>query len=107
MTYSQTVRAVAQIERPDPTANNRVVAEHAAARKLPMSEWAESRRDTMTPATIAQNHAMHVSDTAFSLRDALARADQEGNTMMRLATLADVEDAARALLAAIGEGHDA
>lgn len=34
-----------------------------AAANLPMSEWAEARRELMTPQTIAANHALHAQDT--------------------------------------------
>lgn len=33
----------------------------AAAARLPMSEWAESRREHMTPQTIAANHRLHIA----------------------------------------------
>ncbi|WP_217181597.1 hypothetical protein [Streptomyces sp. AC495_CC817] len=102
MTYADTARAFTHAEDSAPRYPN---AQRLDADKLPMSEWAEARRADMTPATIAQNHAAHVSDAAFSLRDALARADQEANPIHRLSILADVEDGARALLAAIGEGE--
>lgn len=69
--------------------------------------YRDTARAGMTPETIAANHALHVSDTAHELREALTRASEERDPMARLVALADVEDAARALLAAIGEGADA
>ena len=85
MTYRETARRFALAESS--------TAATLAADKLPTSEWAEARRDTMTPATIAQNHALHVSDCAAELRE------YESAKAGRLTI------AARALLAAIGEGE--
>jgi hypothetical protein len=76
-----------------------------ACERLPLSEWADALRVIMTPQTIAANHALHVSDCALDLRRALWEADETDDPMARLAALANVEDAARALLAAIGEGE--
>lgn len=94
------------------TINNHHLAEAAygkpreAAKRLPLSEWAEAVRDLMTPRTIAANHALHVADCAHELRKALREAEETDNPIARLAALADVEDAARALLAAIGEAGE-
>jgi hypothetical protein len=106
VTYRDTARRFALAEQS--TRYGAAPTPHAlAAEKLPMSEWGEARRDMLSPRTIAANHASHVSGTAFNLRDALTRAEQEANPMHRLSILADVEDAARALLHAIGEGAEA
>ena len=84
-----------------------VLTPRTAADLLPLSEWAEPRRRHMTPQTVAANHALHVRSSADDLRRALWEAAQwEADPMGRLAALADVEDAARALLAAIGEGEE-
>lgn len=89
MNYRDTAREFARAERNFPAPN------------LRMSEWAEARRDTMTPLTIAHNHAFHVSDVAENLRAMLATdpTDLEG----RAERARWVEHNARALLAAIGE----
>jgi hypothetical protein len=94
MTYRRTVDAYAAAEEGDTF----------AADALPLSEWAEARRDLMTPQTIAANHALHVESAAHALRKALAWSDdpsEEGGGIV-LGGLA-VADAALALLAAIGE----
>ncbi|ALJ19522.1 hypothetical protein [Microbacterium sp. No. 7] len=101
MSYRETARAFATAE-----SNNHPAHGGQAADSLPVSDWAESRREHMTPQTIAANHALHVESAAAELREALWNADVD-NPMQRLALLADVEDAARALLAAIGEGEGA
>lgn len=101
MSYRDTARAYAQITRPDPTANNRAAADHFAAGELPLSEWAEARRESMTPQTVAANHALHVSDTAHELRQTIAAIRER--SMWAGGLLAD---RAAALLAAIGEGED-
>lgn len=72
------------------------------APNLPLSALAEERRDTLNPMRIAANHAAHVRDLAYALREALSE-DAQGKPL-RAYTIA-LEDAARALLAAIGEGE--
>lgn len=99
MTYRNTAYAFAQT----------VVADSfAAASRLPMPNREEPRRDMMTPATIAQNHALHVESLAAELREALAwyADDSESGGGIVLGGLA-VATAARALLRAIGEGESA
>ncbi|GAB2699167.1 hypothetical protein BKA24_001761 [Microbacterium marinum] len=73
----------------------------AAARALPMSEWAEARRDQMTPQTVAANHAAHVSDAAHALREIIRAYDADAPNYRE----DELRDAAHALLAAIGEGE--
>lgn len=99
MTYAETARRFARAETstragfaPDPAT--------LAADKLAMSEWGETRRDLMSPATIAANHALHVSGLASELREALAYYSR-GTASERTADV--LADAAHALLAAIGE----
>lgn len=100
MTYRDTARRLALAEQS--TRYGAAPTPHAlAADKLPMSEWAEARRHDMTPQTIAHNHAAHVSDTAAELRDILDAYDEGPADPLALAE--ELQDAARALLAAIGE----
>lgn len=103
MTYAETARRFARAETstragftPDPAT--------LAADKLPMSDWAEARRADMSPRTVAANHALHVSDCAAELRDILAAHDEGPADPLALAD--ELQDAARALLAAIGEGAE-
>ncbi len=99
MSYKDTARAFAQAE-----SNNHAAHGGQAAEKLAMSEWAESRRDLMTPQTIAENHALHVRGCAAVLRDALTCVTED--TTSSGYEIADrVAYAARALLAVIGEGE--
>ena len=89
----------------------------AAADLLPLAEWSESRRRHMTPQTVAANHALHVRSSAAWLRETIAAheraalangredADDMTDERERVAGM-EVADAARALLAAIGEGEE-
>lgn len=88
MSYRDTARAFTRAE-----STNR----YRSAAHLPMSEWSESRRDTMTPATIAANHALYVEDAAADLREVLNSFDYDYQSTEKLAK------AARRLLEAIGE----
>ena len=64
----------------------------------------EARRDILSPATIAANHALHVSTCADDLRSILnAFSDRPADP---LALMDELQDATRALLAAIGEGGE-
>ncbi|MFI9629222.1 hypothetical protein [Streptomyces sp. NPDC052042] len=90
MTYPETARAFTRAERNLPAPS----PEH-----LPLSEWAETRRDTMTPATIAANHALHVQGCAEELRQALDEVDEWKQPRT------PIYRAAREPLAAIGEGE--
>jgi hypothetical protein len=91
MSYAETARAF-------------VAAEPSV---LPMSEWAEARRNFMSPQTIAANHAFHVSDVAHDLRAMLdtpsPAPDQLTLTVEQLERYRWIERNARALLSAIGE----
>lgn len=102
MSYRDTARAFAQAE-----SNLYSPRRTLAADKLPMSDWAEDRRDLMSPQTIAQNHALHVAEAVCTLREALATAVELGHHETGQPTRYPLKDAARALLAAIGEGGDA
>lgn len=105
MTYRDTARRFAMAEQS--TRYGAAPTPHAlAADKLPLSEWAESRRADMTPHTIANSHALHVQSAAADLREALTRFENADGS--ELNNPADpLADAARALLAAIGEDADA
>jgi len=107
MSYRDTARAYVQAERyTTPTSGTPSPGAMHHAAKLPMSEWAESRRDLMSPQTIARNHAEHVEERAAELREALERykKDREFGGGIVLGALV-VADAAQALLNAIGEGE--
>ena len=70
MSYQDTARAFARAERSETF--GRPDSPYAlSADRLPLSEWGESRRDLMSPQTIAANHALHVRLTARELREAL------------------------------------
>lgn len=101
MTYRDTARAFATAER-DP------YYQHPDAYEtLPLSEWSEARRHDMTPQTIAANHALHVSGTAAALRETLRPSDFDWNAALSEGRVTfrayKMEQAARALLLAIGE----
>lgn len=82
-----------------------VSAAQIAADALPLSEWSEDRRFTipLTPQTVALNWRSNVADTAHALREALSDEAQESKPLRTY--VVDVENAARALLAAIGEAE--
>ena len=101
MSYPDTARAFARAE--DRAHKHRA----ASAALLPLSEWADLRRDIATPQTIAANHALHVQDAAYTLRNALriqAQSDRERMVTQDEAAQM-VAESARALLAAIGEAE--
>ena len=98
MSYQDTARAFARAER-STRAGCAPTPEALAADRLPLSEWSESRRDLMSPQTIAANHALHVRLTAHELREALGAP----RTPAPAEKAARVAAAARDLLAAIGE----
>lgn len=109
MTYRDTARAYVKAEqsqifgRPD--------SPHAlAAAALPVDDWTASRRDVMSPQTIAHNHAFYVSDAAHDLRAMLAAPAPEPTdlnlTPAQIERYRWIEHNARRLLAAIGEAED-
>lgn len=97
MTYPETARAYAAAEY-----GPAISGQHDA---LPMSNWAEARRDLMTPQTVAENHALHVQDCAAELREIIADVRPYSGWALNSEDAAQLADAARALLAAIGEGE--
>lgn len=108
MSYRETARRFALAES---SARYGAASDPAtlAAVKLPMSEWAEVRREGMTPQTIAHNHALHVEGVADDLRTMLAAPAPEPDrltiTPAELERYRWIERHARRLLAAIGEGE--
>ena len=102
MTYRDTARAFVRAEN-ETRAGFTPTPGALASDRLPMSEWAESRRETMTPQTIAQNHALHVSDCAAELRELIEDTRPFSGWAMNSEDAAALATAARALLAAIGE----
>ncbi|ALJ22057.1 hypothetical protein [Microbacterium sp. No. 7] len=108
MTYPETARRFALAEQSTRSGAAPDVATLGAA-KLPMSDWAEARRDIMGPQTIAANHALHVQGAAFDLRKAAAEWEAIASTPttpeQRHVAAQRMDTAARALLAAIGEGE--
>lgn len=70
-----------------------------AAARLPLSEWSESRRDLLTPQTVAMNWRANVADLAYTLRETLTAADNGGTA----GEPEKVRAAAADLLRALGE----
>lgn len=104
MSYQATARNMAIAEGlTDSTAQHRA----AAADALTLTEWGEKRRRTLplSPVTAAFGHALHVSDCAADLRDAIA-AYERGTADERPPYASLMATAARELLRAIGEGED-
>lgn len=102
MTYTQTALRYVSASYGLPTPGH---ARDAAA-KLPMSDACELIRDQLDPATSARYHAGHVENVAAELRAALV--DVTEDTISSGYEIADrLAYAARALLAAIGEGESA
>lgn len=73
--------------------------DRAAADQLPLSGWSESRRDLLSPQTVAMNWRANVADTAHDLRESLTAAENGGTA----GDPANVRAAAVALLRALGE----
>ena len=63
-----------------------------AAKRLPMSEWAESRRDLMTPQTIAANHRLHMADLKINQDLEGVEVSHDGTTTIDIAPRFDASD---------------
>lgn len=97
MSYPETARAFTAAEH-----GPAISGQHDA---LPMSAWAEARRDLMSPQTIAMNHAAYVRDAAQEARENLAHLEARPNEWFTPGEAIRATRALRALLAAIGEGE--
>lgn len=107
MSYRATARAYAIAEGHVPASVAMMTAQEAAD-ALPLSDWAESHRADSTPVTVAANHALHVGGAAHEMRGALREFAYAVETKsIQPDDLARIQEAARALLAAIGEEENA